>query len=436
MIESIQVWAAGSFSFLGNLLGREPEVLLRFFWLFFLFDLPRHLLLSCFVFMEEIFFSDNGVCRKNRREMTRRRPLVSIIIPAWNEQETISRTISSLEEQTWPYQEIIVVNDGSNDATPSICRELARRGRIRYFSLRERSGKSAALNWGVRVSKGEFIIFVDSDTFFDSNAVENLIGHFNDPRVGAVAGNLKVANRRDNLWSELQSLEYLLNIGLGRRVRARLRILSVIPGAFGGFRTSLITAGGGHDPGPGNDSDLTAKIRKTWARVAFAPDAVCFTRAPDNGYGFIKQRLRWSRCLISIRIRKHRSVFYPWNHNFSSTNLLAVGEPLFSHMILAGTTFLYVMDMAAHFPLVFPAVLLVNYLLYLFSGLLEALIAIALSKRRREDADGLLYLVLYHPFIWFHKLVRIAAYIQEIFFYSSYRDPFAPCKVRRNMESW
>ena len=436
MIESIQLWATELFYFLTHLLDQEPEVFLRFFWLFFLFDLPRHLLLSCIVLAAEFVSSDKRIQRENRHGLMRRLPLVSIIIPVWNEETTILQTISSLERQSYPNREIIVVNDGSDDATHSICRKLVRQDRIRYFPLQNRSGKSAALNYGARFSQGEFIIFVDSDSFFDHDAVLNMIGYFNDPKVGAVAGNLKVANRHDTLLTELQFLEYLLTIGLGRRVRARLKILSVIPGAFGGFRASLIDINGGHDPGPGNDSDLTTKIRKTRMRVVFASDAVCFTHVPETGYGFIRQRLRWSRCLVSIRIRKHRSVFYPWSCNFDYTNLLAVCEPFFSHLILAWITLFYVIDMIVHFPLFLPAILLANYFLYLCMSMIEFIIAVALSERKLDDITGLVYLGMYHSFIWFHKIIRLVAYIQEIFFYSSYRDPFAPKKVRRNMESW
>ena len=209
MIETIQVWLGGLFSFLAHLLDQEPLILIRFLWLFLFFDLPRHLLSGCIVFLIEIFSLDGQVHLDDRREVIKRSPLVSIVIPAWNEEGTISRTVSSLEEQTYPHREIIVVNDGSVDATHSICQRLARQGRVRYFSLRERSGKSAALNYGTQFAKGEFIVFVDSDSFFDQDAVCNLIGHFNDPKVGAVAGNLRVANRHDSLWTELQSLEYL-----------------------------------------------------------------------------------------------------------------------------------------------------------------------------------------------------------------------------------
>ncbi len=436
MIETIQVWLGGLFSFLAHLIDQEPLIFIRYFWLFFFFDLPRHLLSGCIVFMIEIFSPDRQLQLDDRREVIKRSPLVSIVIPAWNEEGTISQTVSSLEEQTYTHNEIIVINDGSVDATNSICQRLSRQGRIRYFSLRERSGKSAALNYGTQFCKGEFIVFVDSDSFFDSDAIGNLIGHFNDRRIGAVAGNLRVANSHKNLWTELQSLEYLLNIGLGRRVRAWMRILSVIPGAFGGFRASLVRASGGHDPGPGNDSDLTAKIRKIGMRVVFAPDAVCFTHVPASFYGFIKQRLRWSRCLVSIRIRKHKSVFNPLHRNFSSSNLLAASEPLFSHLILSWATLFYIVDMVSNFPLIFPYILMANYLLYLCSSFIEALIALALSDRKREDVSRLIYLGMYHPYIWFHKMVRIVAYIQETFLFSSYRDPFAPKKVRRNMESW
>ena len=198
MIEPVQTWVGEALSLLGYLLNQEPEVIFRFFWLFFLFDLPWHLISNGYALSSALFSSDKQVNRENRREIMRRQPLVSIIVPAWNEEASILQTISSLEKQNYPYREIIVVNDGSDDGTHSICRDLVRQGRIRYFPLRVRSGKSAALNYGVRFSRGEFIVFVDSDSFFDSDAVGK------PPKIFSLESNiLKSVLRRRNpcRWS-------------------------------------------------------------------------------------------------------------------------------------------------------------------------------------------------------------------------------------------
>lgn len=116
-----------------------------------------------------------------------------------------------------------------------MCRRFARYPQVRFFLLAEREGKSAALNYGFQVSRGDFVVNMDSDSTVDRDAIWNLLARFQDPNVGCVSGNLGVRNAHINLLTRFQALEYLLSITVGRWFKASVGILSVVTGAFGAF---------------------------------------------------------------------------------------------------------------------------------------------------------------------------------------------------------
>lgn len=267
MIETATALAERAMDFLREtidlLLPAEPEQSLRIFWAFFFLEMPRYLVTDVAVLAA-------AWLRPPRPRPRRDDVLVSAIVPAHNEADTIHHTIRSLREQDHPNLEIIVVDDGSTDSTPAICEALAARGEIRFLRFPERQGKSAALNQGIRASRGEILLFMDSDSTLDRDAVSAMLAYFRDPAVGAVSGNLGVRNPNENLLTRAQTIEYAINITVGRRFKAMAGILSIVPGALGAFRRELVERVGGHEPGPGNDSDLTIRVRKLGWQVAFA----------------------------------------------------------------------------------------------------------------------------------------------------------------------
>lgn len=413
--------------------------MLRLFWFFLFLDFPRYVLTDVFMALTALYYRIHTP-RRRREFLTKLEtspPLVSVVIPALNEENTIYWTVRSLKEQTYKNLEIIVVDDGSTDRTQEICRELARAGEIRYFRFEDRSGKSAALNYGVEQASGEFIVFVDSDTTFDRLSIFNLIKYFDDPRVGAVSGNILVRNSSAGLLTALQSIEYTFSISIGRRFRALVGILPVISGAFGGFRSSLVGLKvlGGHEPGPGNDSDLTLRVRKAGFNVAFAHDAFCYTNVPETFPSLIKQRWRWDRNLVKNRLRKHRDVFNPFTKNFLLRNALSSLDSITFHIGLATLTVVYMVDILVHYPRLLLFVLLVNYFVYVAAELIQFAMGIFLTGIR-SNLKLLLYVPLYHPYKMVLKLFRLVGYFQELALKWSYRDPFAPYKVRERMMRW
>ncbi|MCM8764326.1 MAG: glycosyltransferase family 2 protein [Candidatus Omnitrophica bacterium] len=287
----------------------------RIFWFFFVFEITRYVVFDLVVFC---FYKVKTAILKNKREAARLRlkqqnPLVSIIAPGKNEGKHIASLAYSLSEQTYKNLEIIIIDDGSEDETPQICRRLLREGKIsKYLRNDIRGGKASAANFGLQQAKGRFIVHVDADCSFDRDAIENiLIPFFLDSRIGAVSGNVKVKNPTESLCSALQAIEYLKTVTIGRLVGSTIKTLRIISGAFGAFRKDILERIGGWDIGPGLDGDIVVKIRKIDFAIYMEPKAVCYTNAPENFKNLTKQRLRWSRSLVRFRMRKHRDIFFP-----------------------------------------------------------------------------------------------------------------------------
>jgi len=412
--------------------------LLRTFWFFIFLDLPRYLITDTYLFFHEIYVRlkrnpDSRFILRLKNDP----PLVTVVVPVYNEEETIAWTIRSLLEQTYGNLEIIIVDDGSTDDTPKICKNISNRPNITSMRLAERAGKSAVLNYGMNYANGEFIIFVDSDTTFDRDAIYHLMTEFADPVVGGVSGNLRPRNASQNLLTRLQQIEYLFTISVGRRIRSSFNILPIISGAFGGFRRELIAvdAIGGHEPGPGNDSDLAIRVRKLGYKIAFQPRAMCLTKVPETPYKLMRQRSRWDRNMIKNRIRKHKNVFNPFSKGFRLVDAITFIDSVFFHILLSFSTILYLLDIYINYREYLMPLLFVNFCLYFCAELMELFFAVALS-RRYQDFRLFLYVPLINPFKIILKFVRIKAYLQELIFRYSNLDPFAPIKVRQKYIQW
>src|SRR5215469_8927307 len=213
---------------------------------------------------------------------------VSVIVPAYNEAANIAATVRSLVGNDYPRLEVIVVDDGSTDATADIVTRLRLPGV--YVIRQDNAGKPAALNTGIRHARGDLLILVDGDTVFEPDAVGRLIQPLKDPRVGAVSGNTKVANRR-GLLGRWQHLEYVIGFNLDRRMFDVARCMPTVPGAIGAFRRSALhDVGGVSGQTLAEDTDVTmAVIRAGW-RVVYVPDAVAWTEAPASLRQLWRQR--------------------------------------------------------------------------------------------------------------------------------------------------
>ncbi|MDQ4079667.1 MAG: glycosyltransferase family 2 protein, partial [Gemmatimonadota bacterium] len=232
-----------------------------------------------------------------------RRPVdapVSIIVPAFDEGPVIEAAIASLLELDWPSFEIIVVDDGSTDDTYERASTLeGTHGAATVRVVRKaNAGKASALNTGLAVASSPFVLCMDADSRLARDTLRNAMRHFADPRVGAVAGNVKVVNRH-TLWTRLQALEYIQGLNLPRRAQGFLRVVNIIPGPIGVFRRDVLRQVGGYDTDTfAEDADVTIKILGAGWQIVYEDGAVAWTEAPESVHELLKQRYRWTRGIL------------------------------------------------------------------------------------------------------------------------------------------
>ncbi|OUD01324.1 bifunctional polysaccharide deacetylase/glycosyltransferase family 2 protein [Streptomyces swartbergensis] len=216
---------------------------------------------------------------------------VSVVIPAYNEELCIAKTLRSLAASDHPV-EIIVVDDGSTDGTADIAQSLA----LANVTVirRPNGGKPSALNTGVLRASHDLIVMLDADTVFAPSTVGRLVQPFADPRVGAVAGNAKVGNRR-RLLGRWQHIEYVMGFNLDRRMYDLLRCLPTIPGAVGAFRAEALRDAGMMSADTlAEDTDITMALHRAGWEVRYASEALAWTEAPSSLRELWRQRYRWS----------------------------------------------------------------------------------------------------------------------------------------------
>jgi cellulose synthase/poly-beta-1,6-N-acetylglucosamine synthase-like glycosyltransferase/peptidoglycan/xylan/chitin deacetylase (PgdA/CDA1 family)/spore germination protein YaaH len=230
---------------------------------------------------------------------------VSVIIPAFNEEKVIVATIDRILASQNVQVHVVVVDDGSRDGTAALVEgRFKDEPRVELVSI-PNGGKARALNVGLTRAKGEIVVALDADTQFERDTIARLARWFGDPQIGAVAGNAKVGNRI-NLITRWQALEYIVAQNLERRALAALDTLTVVPGAVGAWRRSVLDGLGGFPSSTlAEDQDLTIAVQKAGYTVVFDASAVAWTEAPATVRGFAKQRFRWAfgtlQCLWKYR---------------------------------------------------------------------------------------------------------------------------------------
>ena len=236
---------------------------------------------------------------------------VTIIVPAYNEEVVIKKSLLSLLEQTYPNLEIIVVDDGSKDRTYIEAKrlEFIKGNRDLKVYRKKNSGKANAINFGIERATGELIMAVDADSILDKNAVLLMARYFDDDEIAAVAGSVYVSNQ-NNLLTKLQALEYIEGLNMVRNGQAFLKLVNIIPGPIGMFRKSaLIDVGLYDDDTFAEDCDVTLKLISKGYKIEFESDAVAYTEAPEHLLDLIKQRYRWTRGILQA-IRKHKHMLW------------------------------------------------------------------------------------------------------------------------------
>jgi cellulose synthase/poly-beta-1,6-N-acetylglucosamine synthase-like glycosyltransferase/peptidoglycan/xylan/chitin deacetylase (PgdA/CDA1 family)/spore germination protein YaaH len=320
-------------------------------------------------------------------------PLVSVLIPAYNEEAVIVGTVESALASLYPKIEVIVVNDGSVDRTGELIREsFAGDSRVRLLEQSNR-GKPFALNRAMGEARGEIAVTIDADTSVDPDAITKLVRHFANPRVAAVAGNVKVGNR--NRWlTRWQALEYITSQNLEKRAFDLLNCIPVVPGAVGAWRVDAVRGCGSFSSDTvAEDTDLTLTLRRQGWKILYDEDAIGHTEAPDSVEALIRQRFRWTFGTLQA-VWKHRT---------------AVGRPRYGTLgwIAVPNIFLFQILL----PLVSPVIDLMFLASIFFWGLAQFRFTNMPQVWTKEDVER--SLVFFAVFMFIDVLTCVIAFALE-----------------------
>jgi len=354
--------------------------------------------------------------RRPRRRVIEGYPGISILVAAYNEEASISRTIHSIADQKYPGElEVIVINDGSTDATAAQLRSLSYPW-LRVVDLQRNGGKAKALNVGLAAATHALTITVDGDSLLYRGALANLVGRLlsDPPNTASVAGAVLVRNSRQNFVTKMQEWDYFHGIAAIKRLQSLFQGTLVAQGAFSIYRTDVLRELGGWTDCVGEDIVLTWAILRRGHRVGFAEDACSFTDAPATFRQFIRQRQRWSRGLMEA-FRLHSSLllqarmstlFIWWNLMFPAmdvayTVLFVPGIilALFGYYWLAGPMTLLVLPLAG----------LINWLMFVIQS---AMFTKQGLKVRRNVVGFVVYSVLYGLIL---QPACVVGYLKEVF---------------------
>jgi cellulose synthase/poly-beta-1,6-N-acetylglucosamine synthase-like glycosyltransferase len=236
-----------------------------------------------------------GRKRKRRKYTDDELPFVSVLIPAYNEEKSIARTIKSILKSDYPKFEVIVIDDGSKDKTYKIAKKF-HSGKVRVYT-KKNGGKGTALNLGIKKAKGKIIFTMDADTFVEPQSMKNMVRSFKEPKVMSVTPAMMI-HKPKTILQRVQYIEYVLGLFL-RKAFASLDAIYVAPGAFSAYRKSFFEKHGGYEVGNiTEDLEMALRIQSKGYLTENCPDAPVYTIAPARFKELLMQRRRWYFGLI------------------------------------------------------------------------------------------------------------------------------------------
>lgn len=254
------------------------------------------------------------ILRKSKKHQSPYRPLVTVVIPAYNEEMGVIRTLNSVLASNYTNIQTIVVDDGSKDKTLNMLRNYQRKHRGKVTVVHQKNaGKAAAINRAVQYwSKGKLIMVVDADSLLKPDAIGNMVAHFRDRRVIAAASNVKVIPTKKMLGIA-QRFEYLISYRM-KRALTTFNMEYIVGGVGSTFRKSVLIRTGLYDTDTmTEDIDLTVKLIREYGnkkyRIHYAADSVAYTEHVLSFKSLIKQRFRWKYGRLQTLL-KNQAMFF------------------------------------------------------------------------------------------------------------------------------
>jgi len=242
----------------------------------------------------------SGIKRKIPQLKDSQLPKATVIIPAWNEEDSVEKTMESILKSEYPHFEVIFVDDGSKDRTYELAKKYKSDSRVSVFT-KKNGGKASALNLGISKAKGDIIFTMDADTRVHKLSMKRMARYFTSPEVMSVTPAMLIDSEGNKMTflRRMQAIEYYLGIFL-RKVFATLNAIYIAPGAFTVYRKEFFEKYGGYNEGNiTEDLEMALRIQSKGFRTENAPNANIWTFGPANFKSLSKQRVRWYTGLIT-----------------------------------------------------------------------------------------------------------------------------------------
>jgi len=291
-----------------------------------------YFMLYCSIFWLVVYIKNRDTLFKD--PVIKKFPGISIIIPAFNEEEYIEECLKHCFAVDYPKKEIIVVNDGSVDSTADICKKYEKEGKIRLINKKENSGKGATMNIGIKQAKYPFIVGLDADSIIDTDAIKTMVGYFKDEKVGAVTSSMKVRSDK-KIVQKVQHMEYFFAIYL-RKLMTLLNCLYVIPGPGSMYRKEALQKMGGFDEDNiTEDMEIAFRMHKYDYKIMTSLNATVYTVAPDTLKDLFIQRRRW---YVGYLKNQKRYLNFMLNKRYGNLGIFVLPS---NFIWIAAITFIY-----------------------------------------------------------------------------------------------
>lgn len=267
---------------------------------------------SFFALLISLFWIQVMYFKEEKNKIKIKFPKVSLLIPAYNEEKTISKTIKSVLNLDYPRDklEIIVIDDSSTDNTFNIVKKFKEVKLI--YNKHKGVGKASALNKGLKYATGELLAVIDADSEVERNSLKNIINYFDDEKTGSVISSIKIRNPR-NIYEHIQRLEYILATFV-RKLMSKIDTLHITPGVLSVYRTNLVKKLGGFDENNiTEDLEIALRLRANNYSVKMSPDSITYTKVPSTFKQLWNQRIRWFRGFIFNNL-KYKKMFMNKNY--------------------------------------------------------------------------------------------------------------------------
>jgi len=332
---------------------------------------------------------------------------VSVIVPAHNEEKNIERCIEAILEAPYTPKQVIVVDDGSTDATFDKAQRFHGRGDFLVVKKEAGGTRAGPCNYGTRFATQPVYVFIDADTLMYRGSLLAIASPFRDPSVIGVSGNVRVYNT-NNLLERMQAYEYMLSMEVGRRFQGLVHTLLIVPGGFGAIRADIFKTIGEYDISLAEDFDSTLKMHKTGGKIVFADEAIALTVVPRTWKAWAKQRVRWASGQQET-LRKHRNILL--KRKYGIPGLFGAPEMILADFLILFARCIWTVALLITAWQHLLQVTALAYALYMGLEILSAYVGSIVTRLKgdiRFVAVLPLVVFLYRPL---HDVVRLVSYV-------------------------